>query len=176
MERCHKPSVVLRPVNAESVNAQYVPLGVTHRWIYLTMCIAIGLQYTFKSLLWLTTIPPIIIVMVFKVYINRAYNNKFKYFTSTEDEIRHAHVHSERADNTSDRLSKRFGHPALHADLFTPMLHSSLMPLLSEVYSGRIDRQQTKLNEYGGQKMEAQVIPGGIKIAAIEQVTPFLSL
>jgi len=43
------------------------------------------------------------------------------------------------------------------------------MPLLSEVYSGRIDHQQTKLNEYGGQKMEAQVIPGGIKIAAIEQ-------
>lgn len=43
------------------------------------------------------------------------------------------------------------------------------MPLLSQVYRGRIGKDQAKLDEYGGQKMEAQVVEGGIKIAAIEQ-------
>jgi calcium permeable stress-gated cation channel len=104
------------------------------------------------------------------VYINRVYHSKFKFFNASEEEVRHAHIHSERADNNSHRLSKRFGHPALHAELFTPMLHSKLMPLLSEVYSGRINHEQMKLDEYGGQKMEAHLVPGGIKIAAIDQV------
>jgi hypothetical protein len=43
-----------------------------------------------------------------------------------------------------------------------------MMPLLSQVYSGRIGKEEAKLDEYGGQKMEAQVVEG-IKIAAIEQ-------
>lgn len=133
--------------------------------------LAIGLQYTFRSLFWLTTVPPIFIILAFKVYINRVYNSPFKFFSATEEEIRHAHIHSEMADNNTHRLSKRFGHPALHAELFTPMLHSKLMPLLSQVYSGRIDRKQATLNEYGGQKIEAHLVPGGIKIAAIDQVT-----
>ena len=45
-----------------------------------------------------------------------------------------------------------------------------MMPLLSQVYSGKIGKEQTKLDEYGGQKMEAQIVEGGIKIAAIDQV------
>ena len=44
------------------------------------------------------------------------------------------------------------------------------MPLLSEVYHGKINNDLARLDEYGGQKMEAQVVPGGIKIAAIDQV------
>ena len=85
-----------------------------------------------------------------------------------------AKVHSERADNNSNRLEKRFGHPALHAELFTPMLHKNMMPLLSQVYQGKIGKDHAKLDEYGGQRMEAQVVPGGIKIAAIDQVCFFL--
>lgn len=81
-----------------------------------------------------------------------------------------AKVHSERADNRGNRLEKRFGHPALHMELFTPMLHAKMMPLLGQVYQGKIGTDQAKLDEYGGQKMEAQVVPGGIKIAGISQV------
>lgn len=88
----------------------------------------------------------------------------------TEEEIRLAKVHSERADNRGNRLEKRFGHPALVADLFTPMLHAKMMPLLSQVYHGKLGRDEAKLNEYGGQKLEAQIVEGGIKIAAISQV------
>lgn len=88
----------------------------------------------------------------------------------TEDEIRLARVHSERADARGSRLQKRFGHPVLHAELFTPMLHARMMPLLSQVYHGRLATDEAKMEEYGGQKLEAQVVPGGIKIAAVSQV------
>lgn len=44
------------------------------------------------------------------------------------------------------------------------------MPLLSQVYQGRLGKDEAKMDEYGGQKLEAQVIPGGIKIAAVSQV------
>lgn len=58
---------------------------------------------------------------------------------------------------------------ALHSSLYTPMLHANMMGLLGQVYQGKISRDQAKLDEYGGQKMEAQVVQG-IKIAAIDQV------
>jgi hypothetical protein len=43
------------------------------------------------------------------------------------------------------------------------------MPLLAQVYSGRLDAEQTKLGEYGEQQADARVLPGGIRIAGIEQ-------
>lgn len=119
---------------------------------------------------WLSTIPPLLFILAYKIYINRVHVPAFQYFIPTEDEIRLARVHSERADARGNRLEKRFGHPALHMDLFTPMLHAKMMPLLSQVYQGKIGRDEAKMDEYGGQKLEAQVVPGGIKIAAVSQV------
>ncbi|TFK44898.1 hypothetical protein BDQ12DRAFT_673776 [Crucibulum laeve] len=133
------------------------------------MILTIGLQYKFSSLQWISTVPPILFIIGFKVYINRTYLPAFRYFIPSEEEIRLAKVHSERSDNRGNRLEKRFGHPALHADLFTPMLHAKMMPLLSQVYQGKLARDKAALDEYGGQKMEAQVVPGGLKIAAINQ-------
>ena len=51
------------------------------------------------------------------------------------------------------------------------MLHAKMMPLLAEVYKGRIDTEQAKLYEYGGQKLEAQVVEGGVKFAAVAHVS-----
>jgi len=135
----------------------------------LLMLLTIGLQYRFSSFQWVSTLPPILIVLAYKIYINRTFVPQFRYFSPTEDELRLAKVHSERADNKGNRLEKRFGHPALHAELYTPMLHAKMMPLLGQVYSGKINSDKAKLEEYGGQNMDAQIVPGGIKIAAISQ-------
>ncbi|KAF4620776.1 hypothetical protein D9613_000857 [Agrocybe pediades] len=135
----------------------------------LLMLLTIGLRYEFSSFIWTSLLPPIIMVICFKLYINRTYVPYFHYFMPTEEEINIAKVHSERADAKANRLEKRFGHPALHAELFTPMLHKEMMPLLSQVYQGKIGKDKAKLDEYGGQRMDAQVVPGGIKIAAIDQ-------
>ncbi|TFY53935.1 hypothetical protein EVG20_g9911, partial [Dentipellis fragilis] len=133
------------------------------------MVLTIGLQYGWKSFAWVATIPPFVIVIIFKSYINRTFDRRFRYFVPTEEELRQATIHSQRGDAKGNRLSKRFGHPALHAELFTPMLHASMMPLLSEVYSGKLGRETTKMEEYGGQRMDAQVLPGGLRIAAVDQ-------
>ena len=82
-----------------------------------------------------------------------------------------AQVHSGRADNIGNRLEKRFGHPSMHAELFTPMVHANMTALLPQVFSGKISSTQTKLDEFGGTKMDTQVVAGGIKIAGIEQVS-----
>jgi hypothetical protein len=50
------------------------------------------------------------------------------------------------------------------------MLHVKMMPLLAEVYKGRIANDQAMLGEYGGQKLDAQVVEGGVKFAAVDQV------
>ncbi|KAI0302360.1 DUF221-domain-containing protein [Multifurca ochricompacta] len=120
------------------------------------MLLTIGLQYGWKSFAWVAGIPPFIIVILFKIYIDRA-------------ELRNAQVHSQRGDIKGNRLERRFGHPALHTELFTLMLHANMMPLLPQVYSGRLDSEQAKLGEYGGQQMDARILPGGIKIAGVDQ-------
>jgi hypothetical protein len=135
----------------------------------LMMILTIGLQFRFRSLQWLSTVPPILIILAFKVSLNSTFDKAFRYYIPTQDELRQAKVHSEGADHSGHRLERRFGHPALHAELFTPMLHAKMMPLLAQVYEGRIDKDYARLDEYGGQKMEAQIVPGGIKIAAINQ-------
>lgn len=135
----------------------------------MLMLLTIGLQYRFRSFQWLTTVPPILFILIFKIYISQVYLPAFEYHIPSEEEIKLARVHSERADARKNRLERRFGHPALHAELFTPMLHARMMPLLSEVYQGNLGKEEATMREYGGQKMEAQVVPGGIRIAAISQ-------
>lgn len=141
------------------------------------LCIlAIGLQEGWKTFQWISTLPPIGMMIAFKIYIDRTFLSRYNWYIPSEEEIRLAHVHSERSDVRGGRLEKRFGHPALHAELFTPMLHAKMMPLLPEVYHGRIANQSATLEEFGGQKMEASVLPGGIKIAAVHQVGIFFTL
>lgn len=135
-----------------------------------------GLQLQFSSFQWIASIPPILIVFFYKIYIYRTYSPAFNFFNATDEEIRMAKVYSEGADHKSNRLERRFGHPALHTELFTPMLHKNMIPLLSQVYQGRIDTDKARLDEYGGQQMEAQIVPGGIKIAAIDQVNYFVAM
>lgn len=98
------------------------------------------------------------------------------YYAPSETELREAKIYSSRSDASGKGLEKRFGHPALHAELFTPMLHARMMPLLADVYKGKIgsDKAMLMLDEYGGQKLDAQVIEGGLKIAAVEQVNLLL--
>lgn len=132
------------------------------------MCLTIGLQLGFKTFYWVATLPPIILVLVFKAFIDRRFLNEFKYHIPSQNELAQAKVHSQRSDENRNRLEKRFGHPALNSELFTPMVHANMAHLLPQVYSGKVGTDKTRLGEYGGQKVEAQVVQG-IKIAAIDQ-------
>jgi hypothetical protein len=137
---------------------------------YLGLVPAIGLQKGWRDFHWLVTVPPIIITLLFKLYCTKRFDRAFRYYIPTEEEINHAKVHSEGADAKGHRLERRFGHPALHVELFTPMLHANMMALLGSVYQGKVSDASAKLEEYGGEKHDAQVVPGGIMIAAVNQV------
>lgn len=119
--------------------------------------------------MWVSTVPPILLVVVFKIWLDRTFYDKFMYYIPSESELHQAKIHSSRADDSRNRLEKRFGHPALHKELFTPMLHAKMMPLLADVYKGKIGNDKARLDEYGGQKADARVIEGGLRIAGIEQ-------
>ncbi|KAG8945459.1 hypothetical protein FRC04_000744 [Tulasnella sp. 424] len=122
-----------------------------------------------RSWYWISALPPMLIVVLFKVIFLRKFTSEFRWWIPSPNEIAASKVHSERADSKGGRLASRFGHPALHSDLFTPMLHAKMMPLLSQVYHGRLGTETKAMAEYSGQKMEAQIAPGGIRIAGISE-------
>ncbi|EIN06583.1 DUF221-domain-containing protein [Punctularia strigosozonata HHB-11173 SS5] len=128
-----------------------------------------GLGYGWKTFQWISAVPPILIVMAFKVYLSRTFSNAFRYYNPTEEEIKNARIHSARADAKGNRLANRFGHPVMHSELFTPMVHANMVPLLAQVFNGKIGTQQTKMDEMGGQRMQAAVVGGGVKIAGIQE-------
>ncbi|GLB37747.1 putative cytosolic domain of 10TM putative phosphate transporter [Lyophyllum shimeji] len=134
------------------------------------MVLTVGLQYKFRSLQWLCTIPPLVIIIIFKIFLHFKFDKEFRYYIPSEEELRHAKVHSERADHRGHRLENRFGHPALHEKLFTPLVHAKMMPLLAEVYKGKIEHEKVRgvLHERSGKKLDVNIIEG-VRIAAIEQ-------
>lgn len=140
---------------------------------------AIGLQYKFNTHehQWFSTLPPIFIILIFKMVINDKFDNNFRWYNPTPGELKSAKVHSNRADAYGHRLEHRFGHPALHAELFTPMIHADMMPLLTEVEKGRIeeDVSRAKRGEYGGPPVTVQVVEG-IKIDAVAKVRHLVRL
>ncbi|KAH9889394.1 DUF221-domain-containing protein [Cubamyces lactineus] len=137
--------------------------------MHCIMLLTTGLGFGFKTFKWLTLIPPILFILGFKAYIHRTFQPSFRYYMPTEQELREAQVHSRRGDAVGNRLEKRFGHPALHSELFTPMVHANMTQLLPQVYHGKIQNVQTKLDEMGGQATDAHVVAGGIKIAAVAE-------
>ncbi|KAL7277755.1 hypothetical protein ACG7TL_008697 [Trametes sanguinea] len=140
--------------------------------VILMQCIMLlttGLAFGFSTFKWVATVPPMLFILGFKAYIHRTFQPSFRYYMPTEQELREAHVHSRRGDAAGNRLEKRFGHPSLHCELFTPMVHANMTALLPQVYHGKIQNVQTKLEEMGGQATDAHVVAGGIKIAAVEE-------
>lgn len=176
MECCDKPAPILRYHDAGVDDTQYVlTLGSIESPTYT--CTAIGLQDRFKSLQWVATIPPMVIIIVFKWVLTYKFDNAFRYYVPTPEELKSTKIHSSQGDIKGHRLENRFGHPALHAELFTPMLHADMMPLLRQVYGGAVteDKSTTKLKEYGGQRMPTQMIDG-LKIAAVARVCASIPL
>jgi hypothetical protein len=139
-------------------------------FMQMLMVATIGLALGWRDdFTWVATLPPILLTLLFKLYLSRTFVKQFRHFVPDKSELSNALVHSAGADHRGNKLEKRFGHPALQADLFTPMVHAKMMKLLPEVYHGRLASSETTMGEFGGQKMAAHVTAGGLKIAAISQ-------
>ncbi|CAD6896656.1 unnamed protein product [Tilletia controversa] len=127
--------------------------------LILTLAIALDQGYI-KSV---ATLPPILFVLAFKLYLRKTMDRHFTWYIPTPAELSKETIHS--GDSRHNRLQRRFGHPALHDKLFTPMVHAKVKHLLPRVYSGRID----EMSKVDGDTTASTRVTGGLKIAAIEE-------
>lgn len=112
----------------------------------------------------IAALPPILMLIAFKIYCRRTFDSRFDWYIPNEAEIAASKIHA--GDARHNRLQRRFGHPSLHSKLFTPMVHAKVKHLLPQVYKGRLD---TGVAMVDGRKVETEQVAGGLKIAAIEE-------
>jgi hypothetical protein len=116
---------------------------------------------------WAACVPPIFVILGFKMFLTKQFDKQFRFYCPTDEELRNTKQHTK--DERRNYITNRFGHPALHAELFTPMVHADQVHLLDQVYSGHTSTSKLRVKEMGGQKVDA-VSSGGITFAAIKQV------
>lgn len=82
-----------------------------------------------------SVIPLPFIMVAFKVYCSRAFDDKIYYYAT-----RHIQEGALQKDpfGRDNRLASRFGHPALYKPLITPMVHAKAQNILASVYKGRL--------------------------------------
>lgn len=112
----------------------------------------------------IAALPPIVMLVAFKIYCRRTFDSRFDWYIPNEAEIAASKIHG--GDARHNRLQRRFGHPTLNSKLFTPMVHAKVKHLLPQVYKGRLD---TGVAMVDGRKVETEQVAGGLKIAAIEE-------
>ncbi|KAJ1306005.1 hypothetical protein OPQ81_010720 [Rhizoctonia solani] len=133
----------------------------------LIMTLTIGLQRGWSSYVWTSTLPPTVMTVLFKLWMRMTLDKQFRHYVPEQDEIARSRIHKQDAKN--GRLESRFGHPSLHTELFTPMVHSNMTHLLEQVYQGRMAKDQTRMEEYGGKEVSVSVLPSGLKFASVAE-------
>ena len=126
---------------AES-GGQYWPI-LYNRMIFATIAsnfvIALVLLANGSWSMIICMIPLPILMLAFKWYCFRAFNDQNKYYTkATLRDAEHL-AHPTTRPQYKDRVSTKFGHPALYKSLMTPMVHEKARHVLSQVYRGRMD-------------------------------------
>ena len=111
-------------------------------------------------------IPLPILMLVFKWYCFKTFNNQNKYYTkATLKDAEHL-ANPTGKQHRNGRVSSKFGHPALHKKLMTPMVHEKARHVLFQVYRGRVNAENVEgaPNSYSGIAMDtmSQSQPGKV--------------
>ncbi|WWC92437.1 uncharacterized protein L201_007395 [Kwoniella dendrophila CBS 6074] len=85
----------------------------------------------------IAAVPPLIIILGFKIYISRTLESRFRYYEPTQQELEQERINAINEKRTKhSEMEKRFLHPALqHDKLFTVMVHKKQEALAREVLS-----------------------------------------
>ncbi|CDR88683.1 uncharacterized protein SPSC_05515 [Sporisorium scitamineum] len=129
--------------------------------VILILAVVLDSQNYYQAI---AALPPILMLIAFKIYCRRTFDSRFDWYIPNEAEIAASKIHG--GDARHNRLQRRFGHPTLHSKLFTPMVHAKVKHLLPQVYKGRLDTGTAVVD---GRKVETEQVAGGLKIAAIEE-------
>ncbi|KAF2132007.1 DUF221-domain-containing protein [Dothidotthia symphoricarpi CBS 119687] len=79
----------------------------------------------------------------FKWYCKRTFDDKMSYYSTLPySDIEGSHHADHPKSRKNDRVSVRFGNPAIYKKLITPMVHAKSQHLLKEIYSHRSNTEQ----------------------------------
>ncbi|ETI26092.1 hypothetical protein G647_02869 [Cladophialophora carrionii CBS 160.54] len=122
---------------------------IFNRMIFATMLsnvvIAVVVKARGEWTLVAAIAPLLVILVAFKWYCMKTFDLDLKYYArgGSQDSERMA---AEAKVGKAEKISSRFGHPALYQPLMTPMVHAKARHVLAEIYHGR-------LNSEAGQSM-----------------------
>ena len=143
-----------------------------NRFLFATMfsnvvvAIVVWVQYD-ASMAWAWVIPLPFLLMGFKIYCRRTFDDKMHYHTKTGERdsiIAGAGGLGLGKDHRrSEKLRTRFGHPALYRPLLHPMVRANAQRVLAEVYQGRTN------SDIGDQR---RTVYGEIDLDAMERGRP----
>jgi len=143
-----------------------------NRFLFATMfsnvvvAIVVWVQYD-ASMAWAWVIPLPFLLMGFKIYCRRTFDDNMHYHTKTGERdsiIAGAGGLGLGEDHRrSEKLRTRFGHPALYRPLLHPMVRANAQRVLAEVYQGRTN------SDIGDQR---RTVYGEIDLDAMERGRP----
>lgn len=84
-----------------------------------------------------TVIPLFFLVVGFKVYCSKSFDDKIRFY-SLRNVRKNPEAAMQKDPLRNDRLTSKFGHPALYKKLITPMVHQKAQNMLPSIYSGRL--------------------------------------
>lgn len=131
-------------------------------FMQVILALAVALDRAWKAF---ACLPPVLIVIVFKIYCMRAFDRSFDWYIPDQSELGKIKMHT--GDASHHRLARRFGQPSLHQKLFTPMVHAKVKHLLPQVYQGRLEDHG--IHDVDGRKADVEEVTGGLKIAAVDE-------
>lgn len=83
-------------------------------------------------------VPLPFLVLIFKFYCMRKFDTDTKYYNRADLSDAEALAAGKSGRKASERLSSKFGHPALYKPLITPMVHARAADALKKIYRGRL--------------------------------------
>ncbi|KAL4916287.1 hypothetical protein BDW62DRAFT_202796 [Aspergillus aurantiobrunneus] len=83
-------------------------------------------------------VPLPFLMLLFKWYCMRTFDHMCTYYNQANLTDAEALAVSKSSKSAKDRLSSKFGHPALYKQLITPMVHAKAADALKQIYRGRL--------------------------------------
>ncbi|KAJ5584435.1 uncharacterized protein N7459_004235 [Penicillium hispanicum] len=116
-------------------------------------------------------IPLPFLLIGFKVYCMKVFDPEIDFYNRANLTDVEAIGASKAGKKAGDRLSSKFGHPALYKPLMTPMVHARAAAALKEIYQGRLDSGEME-GEYSDIAMHPMMAsqPGKAEPAPFEVV------
>ncbi|KAJ5095420.1 hypothetical protein NUU61_004776 [Penicillium alfredii] len=84
-------------------------------------------------------VPLPFLMLGFKFYCMKTYDADCEYYNRANLSDAEALAPGKPGKKAGDRLSSKFGHPALYKPLMTPMVHAKAAAVLKEIYQGRLE-------------------------------------